>query len=67
MSGPDPEGKAWAAVRLALGLAQMGGAAASVTLLARTGMNEWSLSAVALTCLLTTVSVLLFGRRGGRG
>jgi hypothetical protein len=53
----------WAIVRLALGQLQIVGAVASVCLLLQTGMNERSLTVVAVTCLATTVSVLLFGRR----
>jgi hypothetical protein len=53
----------WAVVRLALGQFQIVGAVASAYLLLRTGMNERSLTVVAVTCLFTTVSVLLFGRR----
>lgn len=52
---------------MALGLIQMFGASLSVVLLLKTGISLVSLSAVALTCLCTTVSVLLFGSRpGGR-
>jgi hypothetical protein len=58
--------KGWALVRLTLGMMQMTGAVVSFYLLLRTGMNDLSLSAVAFTCLCTTVSVLLFGGRGGK-
>ena len=57
----------WAWVRLTLGFLQMAGAAFSMTLLVRTG--AFALKAVAITGLLTTVSILLFGakhsKRGG--
>ncbi|PYU55843.1 MAG: hypothetical protein DMG55_26105 [Acidobacteria bacterium] len=48
---------------LSLGLAQMFGAVFSVTLLVRTGVTELALIPVALTGVLTTVSVLLFGAK----
>ena len=70
--GPDSSGrwaeKRWAILRVALGLIQMFGASLSVVLLLKTGISQVSLFAVALTCLCTTVSVLLFGSRrpGGR-
>jgi hypothetical protein len=56
----------WAIVRLVLGQAQMIGAVVSAYLLISTGMNEVSLGAVVVTCLCTTVSVLLFGRRSAK-
>jgi hypothetical protein len=69
--GEDREGRQrevrWAIVRLVLGQAQMIGAVVSAYLLIRTGMNEFSLGAVVVTCLCTTVSILLFGRRNARG
>ena len=61
----NPKEKAWAVVRMILGLAQMMGAVGSFYLLVQTGMSVLSLGAVAATCLLTTMSVLLFGRRHG--
>jgi hypothetical protein len=57
-----------ALVRLVLGNAQMLGAVISLLLLLllllliQAGLNEWSLGSAVGTCLLTTVSVLLFGR-----
>jgi hypothetical protein len=63
---PQARVKFWATVRFALGLTQMTGAVVSLYLLLQYGMNEVSLSAVVLTCLCTTVSVLLFGRRDKR-
>jgi hypothetical protein len=53
-----------AVVRLVLGLAQMFGAALSLTLLLQTGINRVTLIATAATSILTTASLLLFGRRG---
>ena len=53
----------WAKLRFALGAAQMFGAAFSVVLLLQAGVSEIALLAVALTCLCTTASVLLFGSR----
>lgn len=53
----------WAVVRLILGLLQITGATASVWLLLGTGINERSLTTVIVTCVCTTVSVLLFGKR----
>lgn len=61
---PTSKEKAWAVVRMVLGLAQMMGAVVSFYLLAQTGMNAFSLGAVVVTCLLTTISVLLFRGRG---
>jgi hypothetical protein len=53
--------RAWAVVRFALGLAQMIGASVLLLLLLCTGITVWSLTAVGLTSLCTTVSVVLFG------
>jgi hypothetical protein len=44
----------------------MAGATVALVLLIRTGVSTWSLVATASTCLLTTVSVLLFGARSRR-
>ncbi len=65
---PDPgtvsaSERRWALLRLALGTAQVFGASASIVLLFLTGVNAWSLITVVLTCVFTTVSVLLFGNR----
>jgi len=57
--------RAWAVVRLALGIAQMMGAVGTFYLLLQTGLSALSLGGVVITCLLTTTSVLLFGRRRG--
>jgi hypothetical protein len=60
--------KVWAIVRIVLGIAQIFGATFSFTLLIQTGVNPLSLGAVIVTGLLTTISVLLFGKRtpGGK-
>ena len=55
-----------AVVRVVLGLLQMAGATFSLALLIEGGVNKLSLISVAITGLLTTVSVLLFGGRGHR-
>lgn len=55
--------RSWAIVRTVLGFAQMAGAAFSLTVLVTTGFNTLSLVSVAVTGLLTTVSILLFGSR----
>ena len=57
----------WAVVRLILGFLQMFGAVFSVTLLVRAGVTTPALIAVALTGVLTTVSVLLFGANALNG
>lgn len=49
-----------AKVRIALGTAQMGGAASAVTLLAITGMSPWSLGMALFTCIVTMISLVLF-------
>jgi hypothetical protein len=60
---PTQKEVAWAIVRIVLGLGQMTGAAVAMMLLVQTGVNSLSFGAVILTCMLTTTSVLLFGRR----
>lgn len=57
-----PRERRWALVKLGLGLPQMMSATGAATLL-MTGMNVWSLAMVVATCVLTTLSVLLFGSR----
>ena len=54
--------RGWAIFRLVLGMLQMAGAAFSLGMLIGTGVNPVSLAAVVVTALLTTVSVLLFGK-----
>lgn len=58
----------WAKGQFLLGNLQMIGAVVSLFLLVYTGVSTLALSAVVLTCVCTTVSVLLFGshRRGGK-
>jgi hypothetical protein len=56
----------WALVRLTLGVLQMTGAALALGLLAAGGVTQASLTVVVLTGLMTTISVLLFGRRAPR-
>ena len=53
----------WGRLRFFLGMAQMAGAVVAITLLVEVGVTALSLAAVALTCALTTISVLLFGGR----
>jgi hypothetical protein len=48
-------------LRGVLGLAQMAGAVTAIVLLARSGVTPAALTAVAVTSLLTTASVVLFG------
>jgi hypothetical protein len=55
----------WAGVRMLLGFGQMMGAVTGAYFLVMTGLNELTLGAVLVTCTLTTISVLLFGRRKG--
>ena len=57
---------AWAILRFALGMAQMFGAVFSLGLLVATGVNQLTLTATITTCLLTVVSILLFGRKSNR-
>jgi hypothetical protein len=66
-SSLDLKERRWAILRLFLGTVQIVGSTASLVLLILTGVNVWSLSGVVVTGLFTTVSVLLFGARKGRG
>jgi hypothetical protein len=52
-------GKGTAILRLVLGLAQMIGAMLSIRLLMTTGVNNVTLAAVLVTCLLLAASVVL--------
>lgn len=54
-------------LRILLGIAQMAGVVCTVTLLIRSGVNTVSLISAMVTCLLTTISVLLFGSHRSRG
>jgi hypothetical protein len=56
----------WSLFRLALGSAQIVGAVTSFVLLAQVGVTPLSLGVAVATCVLTTVSVLLFGDRRRR-
>lgn len=56
-----PQSRLWAVVRFALGMAQMAGATVAVVLLVSTGVTAASLFAAIVTCVFTSVSVLLFG------
>ena len=62
-AGQQRQERRWAVTRLALGMAQMAGAVISLVLLAHLGVTSLALTAVCLTSLLTTISVLLFGWR----
>ena len=53
----------WAVVRLVLGIGQMVGAATAVLLMISGGFSELALGAVVVTCVLTTISIVLFGSR----
>lgn len=64
---PRTKEKAWAVVRMVLGLAQMMAAVVAFSLLFQTGMNALSLGAVVVTCFLTTISVLPFRNRDQEG
>jgi len=48
-------------LRVLLGIAQMAGVVCTITLLLRTGVSMVSLVSAMVTCLLTSVSVLMFG------
>jgi arsenate reductase len=64
----DLKTRTWAKGQFLLGIIQMVGAVVSLILLVQTGVSTLALSAVVLTCVCTTVTVLLFGsyRRGGK-
>jgi hypothetical protein len=52
-------------VRIVLGLGQMIGASTTFLLFIKTGVSDVVLVALGVTCILTTVSLLLFdGQRG---
>ena len=53
----------WALVRLTLGVSQMAAAAFALGLLAADGVSARALGSAVTACTITTVSVLLFGRR----
>ena len=58
---PATSERRWAAVRMALGLGQMFGALFAVVLLVSSGITRIALVATLLTCVLTIISVILFG------
>lgn len=62
----DRSERRWAIVRLTLGVLQMTGAALALGLLAAGGVTRAALTLVVLTGLMTTISVLLFGRHAPR-
>lgn len=51
----------WSVLRLVLGLAQIVGASAAFVLLFGTGISTLTIGFTVATCLLTTISVILFG------
>ena len=53
-------------LRLTLGFVQMFGAGLSIAPLMKLGVSTLSMTAVVLTSLCTTVSVVLFGSRSPR-
>lgn len=53
--------RALAFLRLFLGMLQIAGVGFSLALLLYTGVTTYSLVAVVVTCLVTSVSVLIFG------
>jgi hypothetical protein len=63
LSAPGGPRPARSKLRLALGLGQIAGVGFSLGLLYSSGLTPLVLGAVVGTCLLTAVSVLLFGGR----
>lgn len=61
--GTDPTTASWAILRCALGVLQMSGATAALVLLFQSGFSRAAMIAVLCISMLTTVSVVLFGRR----
>ena len=59
--------RGWQTVRFVLGVLQMGGAALSLLLILRMGFTKLSLGVVMVTCLVTSISVVLFGARSSQG
>ena len=53
-------------LRVLLGIAQMAGVVCTITLLLRSGVSTVSLVSAMVTCLLTSVSVLMFGSHRDR-
>jgi hypothetical protein len=56
----------WAILRGALGVGQILGTTVTLVTLVRDGVTAPALGATVVTCLLTTTSVLLFGRKQPR-
>ena len=56
----------WDRIRFALGMGQMAAAVVAAVLLIDLGVRPISLVAVMATCMLSAISVLLFGRPRGR-
>lgn len=61
MAGAPSPPPGSAGFRLALGMAQIGSGAVALGLLVRTGLDERAIVATVVTCLLTTISLLLYG------
>jgi hypothetical protein len=59
--------RSWQIARFVLGVLQMGGAALSLLLILRMGFTKLSLGVVMVTCLVTSISVVLFGARSSQG
>ncbi len=57
----EMKGQSSGAVRFVLGMMQMAAATVAAVLLWQTGVNTWTLVFVVTACVLTTVSVLVFG------
>jgi hypothetical protein len=53
-------------LRVLLGIAQMAGVVCTITLLLRAGVDTVSLVSAMVTCLLTSISVLMFGSHRDR-
>ena len=56
----------WVILRGALGVGQMIGTTITLVTLVRDGVTAPALGATVVTCLLTSISVLLFGRKRPR-
>ncbi len=61
LSAVNDSQRALAFLRLFLGMLQIAGVGFSLALLLYTGVTTYSLVAVVVTCLVTSVSVLIFG------
>lgn len=55
----------WGRIRFALGMAQMAAAVVALVLLVGAGVTPLSLAAVVVASSLTSLSIMLFGRRRG--